>query len=473
MLFDCLSLSLPHRSGKRRGRRLGYEQCEQRMLLAATTVIDEDFGDAAAFTLNGSTALVNDKLVLTSGLRQAGSAWFDTSVAADKFTATFDFKINQPGGIGFADGFTLAMLDALVDDEHSLGEQGEHLGYGRSAVDNRLSGFAVEFDTYRNTSQGDPAFPHVGVDVAGSVRSTHVSGALPFEIRGTGVISAEVVYDQGNLRVTIWQGTGLHQTVLDVTLLDEVRPVVGRVGFTASTFSGSQKSVIDNFKVTIDPSPRMFALFFTGWMTRTEGSGMEKLRNEIVGDAELDRTVVTDIFGWLFHANGSPYTGADQFRQARRHVNTYLHEQGYDPAQDRIILIGHSYGGNTAWRMASDVQSDVDGRDPAEALITLDPIDWEHCALDTFGAGCDQSDHSHATPRGVARGNILNFVQRRNVPMGYTIVGARNDDEIGAGQDGVWGTGDDTKHNLIDDDIGKNGARLGVYDAIIEFLLSV
>jgi hypothetical protein len=67
---------------------------------------------------------------------------------------------------------------------------------------------------------------------------------------------------------------------------------------------------------------------------------------------------------------------------------------------------------------------------------------------------------------------VLNFVQRNNKEkyQGYSISGAKNDELLGRGADGVWSTADDTTHGLIDDNLSKNSQSLGIYQSILQFL---
>lgn len=40
------------------------------------------------------------------------------------------------------------------------------------------------------------------------------------------------------------------------------------------------------------------------------------------------------------------------------------------PADEPIVLIGHSYGGDTAWNVADSITRNID------LLVTLDPVSW-------------------------------------------------------------------------------------------------
>ena len=177
-----------------------------------------------------------------------------------------------------------------------------------------------------------------------------------------------------------------------------------------------------------------------------------------------------------------------QVRAAENHVATVLRGAQATP-HDRVVLIGHSYGGNIAYNLSTDARPDLPGQQPADGLVTFDPIDWNLCQPRLVNI-CNQSNVIRPVPAGVSTENILNFVQRNpNEPLlpfpvlqplhGFIVSGAMFDDRRARGPDGILGTADDTTHELIDEDAspGNDGvvgteddASLGIFPTILSFL---
>ena len=157
---------------------------------------------------------------------------------------------------------------------------------------------------------------------------------------------------------------------------------------------------------------------------------MNALRQRMIGDPAISRNAV---FYQVDYYNSN-------VAAARTAVRQTLDAQLATPI-DRVVLVGHSYGGNMAYVLASN----VDGRGrAATAIATLDPIDWSA----PFAGGYEKS-----LPQGLVASNVLNLVQRTGLLQGFVISpssGAVNDN-VTAGQDTRLGTGDDLEHTTIDD----------------------
>lgn len=242
----------------------------------------------------------------------------------------------------------------------------------------------------------------------------------------------------------------------------------------------------DRFAGSFEIVPRTFVFSFLGFCGQVgedPPSGIESLSTAIAADAELSASylVVAPPLGWpSVGCHLIPAVVRFQMRTAQRHIQTFLQRNHASP-HDQVVLIGHSYGGNMAYNLAEDARPDLRGRQPAAGLVTLDPIDWTLCP-----PICSQSVLVRPAPRGMVPETIRNFVQRnpREVTQGYTIAGAQNDDVLGRGPDGRWGTifqpsRDDTKHSVIDNDVspgndGRVGTEddvfLGIFDAVRLFL---
>ena len=74
-----------------------------------------DFSDTSDWQLNGDASQNNNRLALTQGLNQSGSAFLSSPVSLlndTSFSAFFTFEISQPVGLTDVDGFQGA--DGLV-----------------------------------------------------------------------------------------------------------------------------------------------------------------------------------------------------------------------------------------------------------------------------------------------------------------------------------------------------------------------
>jgi hypothetical protein len=149
-----------------------------------------DSANVQAFNLNGSATLNGSVLQLTpSQLDVAGSAWWKNKVflGGDRsFSAYFTFRLHPPiTGAGAADGIVF-----VVQPMSSSAYTG---GYGIGYLNINPS-VGIEFDTWRNPEFGDPAKPHIGVDLNGSVVS--VAQAMPaFDFSDAQLYHAWVDYD--------------------------------------------------------------------------------------------------------------------------------------------------------------------------------------------------------------------------------------------------------------------------------------
>lgn len=127
------------------------------------TLVSETFGASAStrWTLAGNAYLdpTSNELVLTTlHTNVAGSAFYDVPIYTQAFDATF--TIGLLGGSG-ADG--LALVFAKGTSAAGLGAYGNGVantawGLGYLGMD----GWAVEFDTYKDSNNGDPDNNHVG-----------------------------------------------------------------------------------------------------------------------------------------------------------------------------------------------------------------------------------------------------------------------------------------------------------------------
>jgi hypothetical protein len=84
---------------------------------------------------------------------------------------------------------------------------------------------------------------------------------------------------------------------------------------------------------------------------------------------------------------------------------------------DRIVVIGHSYGGNRARLFAEQLPSV--GRS-ADLLATVDPIDWNLCSIAQLGGTCYQFDDSSTKVKQPSIIDVQSFAQAQSaLLMGY------------------------------------------------------
>jgi hypothetical protein len=114
--------------------------------------------------LVGSAVMEGDRVRLTSAsIDQKGAAWStDRKNVQRPFTATFQFRITDPGPEGGADGIAFVIQN---NSDASLGINGGGMGY-----DDIPNSLAVEFDTSKTPKGtppmkmlGDPSGHHIGV----------------------------------------------------------------------------------------------------------------------------------------------------------------------------------------------------------------------------------------------------------------------------------------------------------------------
>jgi PQQ-like domain/Protein of unknown function (DUF1573) len=194
---------------------------------------------AGGWQLNGNAKLESPSLVLTpaSG-NQAGSAFWPTAV--DPRNLSIEFTISIGGGSG-ADGLALVIGDASKGAKAtSLGEKGGGLGFGK------IPGFAVAFDTYKNSV--NPSNNFVGVS-DGAGPSTGL-------LHWLGTWNAATSLRTGTHRVKVSTAGGAVAVSLDGTKLGGVTltlPSSAYVGFSGGTGGLTDRHAISQLSVTTGP----------------------------------------------------------------------------------------------------------------------------------------------------------------------------------------------------------------------------
>jgi hypothetical protein len=199
--------------------------------------------DPADFRVNGVAQADTGGIVLTPSepLAVAGSAFLEQRIKATAFRADFRFRITPGqafGGEDSADGLTFAIAkapDAIGGDHAAMGL--EHFEPG---------GFAVEFDTWKNTF--DPDGNHVGLDLNASVQSVSTA-PVPTPFDDGQAHEASIRYEATS--------AGGHVTVLvdGQVYLDVTDPRVevpdGHYGFTAANGQGTAEHRIESFRLVV------------------------------------------------------------------------------------------------------------------------------------------------------------------------------------------------------------------------------
>src|SRR4030042_6485994 len=148
----------------------------------ATSINDWSLvGDAARYATTNSLRLTRN----TTNLYGAG--WWEprTSLIDEgSFSMAFRFLMRDQGG-GGADGLTFA----IQPNSSAEGSPGQGLGYG--GIPNS---FAVEFDTWQNTDEGDPDANHIGIDLDGPLQSVQTA-TPPATLESTTTWWAWIDYD--------------------------------------------------------------------------------------------------------------------------------------------------------------------------------------------------------------------------------------------------------------------------------------
>lgn len=95
----------------------------------------------------------------------------------------------------------------------------------------------------------------------------------------------------------------------------------------------------------------------------------------------------------------------------------------FNPLQDRLVIAGHSYGGNRARLFANQIQKNRGVM--AKQLVLVDPIDWRDCypGNDTCHQDADGRDRFYVTP---ADATIVYYQTTSSLLHGYQLRGATN-----------------------------------------------
>jgi energy-converting hydrogenase Eha subunit A len=198
---------------------------------------------SGGWQLNG-TAVVNataspPNLALTPATNWvAGSAFYPTPVAGAGITASFDVLLGSGSG---ADGMTFTLADASVTKPTALGVTGGGEGFSG------ITGVAVSFDTWKNTS--DPSSNFVGIAATNSPQQSlnyvTTNSSVP-SLRNT---AHHVVVTTGATGITVTMD-GTQVLTSAMTLPSQVL-----VGFTAATGGFNDIHQVQNVSISTGPPP--------------------------------------------------------------------------------------------------------------------------------------------------------------------------------------------------------------------------
>ena len=133
-----------------------------------------------------------------------------------------------------------------------------------------------------------------------------------------------------------------------------------------------------------------------------DGIGMTTLADRILNYAPIADAAHASTFTFYYPGNGGGSCGIPACTPPRDNSDdpdpqAWL--QAMNPGQeDRIVIIGHSYGGNRARLFAEQLRN---LSYTVDALGLVDPIDWTFCSIANLGSHCDQSDLIEVQPDSV------------------------------------------------------------------------
>lgn len=189
---------------------------------------------AGGWQLNGSAKLEGASLVLTTATgNQAGSAFWP--VQSDPRNLNIEFQISIGGGSG-ADGLALVIADASKGaTATSLGEKGGGLGFAK------IPGFAVAFDTYKNSVNPSNNFAGISDGASGAGLLHWLSTFNLTQSLRSGTHSVKVSTAGGAIAVTV-DGTKLGSLALTL-------PSSAYIGFSAGTGGLTDRHAISGLSV--------------------------------------------------------------------------------------------------------------------------------------------------------------------------------------------------------------------------------
>ncbi|MFN3648350.1 MAG: L-type lectin-domain containing protein [Armatimonadota bacterium] len=206
--------------------------------------------EPADFSAQGTASVSPGLITLTDKSQDgaAGSAFLLQRVTTQRFVAGLKFRIDPGAGFGETSGDGFTFLIAKSPD--ALGTSGTGMGLDTT----ESGGFAVEFDTWKNSDFGDPDGNHVALVLNGNIRETVGSPApvaQPFDDGQSHYVTiAYEALPEGGHVIVVMDG----QLCLDVT--DPAIPAPdGYFGFSAGTGAATATHMIEGFALEADAPP--------------------------------------------------------------------------------------------------------------------------------------------------------------------------------------------------------------------------
>ena len=288
----------------------------------------------AAWVLQGNAYFNGSQMVLTpNAASQIGAAWMDSQINLNQnfdISYTFNFGSNDAGG---ADGIAFVLhRDSRGSSTVGGGTLGEWIG-----MNGIYPAIAVEADTYQNTSQGDPAYDHIGVDeypssgagtpshagggpVQASASSTNIEDGAnhTFRVVWTASTRTLLVYFDGSLRLTytrdfitnIFGGNtqvwwGFVASTGNATNLQSVTPSPSVVSGSKSVLPTSVPATT-NATYTIQITNSGASSIFISQITDTLPAGFTHVTGSTTGITTTDPSVSGQVLTWNIFASVAP-----------------------------------------------------------------------------------------------------------------------------------------------------------------------
>lgn len=203
----------------------------------------------------------------------------------------------------------------------------------------------------------------------------------------------------------------------------------------------------DNSK-GIELAPRTFVFRISGFSSSQGSSGLDGIDFSSLKNNTTSQLVVLPTIKPSSTAPFGPRMLADTQESIGKSLKAYN-----ATAKDHVILIGHSYGGDIARRLSSDVNPNLSGKQAAFALVLIDPVDFQ---LAERSGKFDQVSEVRMLSSKFTSQNVLVISgnPRQELVRGYRIAGINAKPEIQSlwnGPNRKPGGGDDLTHTSVDD----------------------
>jgi hypothetical protein len=287
------------------------------------------------WTLNGSASMSGERLALTHGAREAGSAVYAVPESGNGLRASFTVQLSGDGGM------TMSLLDAATAGPSALGGSGGEFGAGGQRGVSVALGSA-EF-------AGDPSGNFAGVATSGAAGLTYARTTTRIPRLADKSIAIAVAVSGGRVRVS----------------------VAGRQVLSAGLASGSLASRV--------------LIAFTGATGTSSGS-------QTVSGASV-RTAAGTLpapgGGWSFNAAARLLTGAAALTPAKKNdAGTVVYPSAVPTdgltATFTAQLSGGSGGNGLAFALLNPADTTADSAGAAGNMLGLGKLTGVAVALDTI-----------------------------------------------------------------------------------------